>query len=148
MPWPAVGIGENQNLEFFRQLLNCGPEIVNLLPTILRRPGEDDMAPPASLRRHTFHDAHGRIGFRCQNKKHSIILVIEFAQRGQISFESRFHSLTRTQYCGTRRVEAGIGSGAPPHVRKPFRGLVHQVQTHQNLQCAQKNKQIFHVCRE
>ena len=76
-------------------------EIIHFFAAFLRSAREDYMSFSAGLRCNALHDAGGRIGFGRQNKKHFIVLMVEFAERGEISFQPGFDSLAWAQHRGS-----------------------------------------------
>src|SRR6478609_5610999 len=102
----------------------------------------------ARLASNPLHDTRGRIGFRRERKKHFVVLVVKFAQRGQISFKARFDALAGTQDCRARRIESRIGGGAAPCESQPADALINKVQADQDLHQAEKIKYVFHALAE
>src|SRR5215831_5427697 len=70
--------------------------------------------------------------------------MLEFTQCGQVAFQTRLDPLAGTQHGYARRIEAGIGGVAPPHIPKPTDSFIEQIEPHQDLCESQENKQVVH----
>ncbi len=90
----------------------------------------------------------GRIGLRCQDEKNLVVLMVEFAQRYQVAFQSRFHSFTRTEDSRAGSIEAGVDLQPLLDICEPQNALPEQIDTRSNLQDRQDIKKGFHVLAE
>src|SRR5437660_10874708 len=97
-PGTAVGIGEDEDFKFRRELYDDHAQVVHFLAGVGRVPRDDHVSfHPRSLG-YPLDDAARGIRARSENKKNFIILTLKFRKRQKIEFESRLHAFARAKH--------------------------------------------------
>src|SRR5882724_5284404 len=143
MSWPAIGVREHQDFKISRQLLDGGAKVADFFAAVFGSAGKNNVSFSAGLAGHALHEAGGRVGLRCQREENFVILMVEFAQCGEVLFKARFHTLAGAEHRSAWRVKSRIDGGTTLRVTEPEHSLIDQIKAHQNLQQAKENKKIF-----
>src|SRR5712664_618022 len=89
-----VGIGEDEYLEFRRQLFHGNPQIVYLLAGAARTPRDDHVGFHFRCRSYPLDDAASGIRAQGKYEKNLVSLALEFRERQKIALQARFHAFT------------------------------------------------------
>lgn len=141
----TIGIGEDQDLELGRELLDADAQVVDLFAAIRGLAGDDDIRFYAGAGGDPLDGGIGGILFRGQDEKDFVVLVIEFAEGDKVALEAGLHAAAGTQDGGARSVETRIGLQTATYVKKPLDSLPEQEDTRSDLENRQKCEESFHA---
>jgi len=145
---PSVGVHENHDFYFRRQLANGVNQIVDFFPPAFRLAGEKHVCLDAGLRSDAANGACGGVGFRSEDKKDLVILMIEFGKSDEIPFEMLFEAAAGADDSCARGVEARVHQSTALGIGEPSYTLHDEVESKQNLDSCQNVKEYFHASRE
>ena len=74
-------------------MLDGRAKIVDLFPAFLRSARDDHVSLSSRLGCNAIHDIRGRIGFGGEDEEYFVILMVEFTERGEVSFKTGFDAL-------------------------------------------------------
>src|ERR1700739_2546772 len=143
----AVGVCENQDFKIGRELLNTDAEIVDFFAGACGLSGDDDVGFHMGGCGHPLDEAVGGIILRSEAEKYFEVLMVEFAERNEISFKGGFQAATRAEHGRAGSVKARVGMKAAAHVGEPLDALPEQKEPRGYLENRQKFEESFHASR-
>ncbi len=143
----AIGIDEDKRIEFRRQFADGVDQIVHFFAAALGASGVKNVRFDAGLGSNAFDGRRRGIGFRSENKKDFVVLVVEFTERDEILFEALFEAAAGTDDSGARRIETGIEKSAAFRVGEPQHTLHGEVDAEQNLEHRENFEKNVHARR-
>ena len=134
----AVGIGEDQDFKFRRELFDAHAKIVDLFATICGLAGDDHVGLHPRGSGDPFDGRVSGVLFGSQDEEDFVVLMVEFTEGYEIPLEARFHAAARAEHGGARRIETRVGMQAQAHVEEPLKPLPEQEDASNNLSDGQK----------
>jgi len=92
----------------------------------------------AGLRSDALDDTVRGVGFRRQDEKYVIVLVVKLAKGDEIPLETRLETSARAKHGSAWCIKPWIGPYTAAHIGQPLHALRDQIEAKQDLQAHQK----------